>query len=879
MRLSLNKNEYNLRYRNPELYKANQNTVSFRGLSHNLIKAVSGAMDRSSVLTKSSQKFDVASTLKTIRKRIGLSADVLFEHIKGDEIISQGLNQESGKIQFKNKRPLRLLIDGILYPIAKIPFYILYGTLNKLKSFNFIKNSNWLKKFENSSFYNVTHSYMKKDDKLNALKGLMEVGSKDNVIGAKARAKSFLQNTAKTFDSRFGNYNGVHERALTRIVTGFIPAFFLANDAYNLSILCTNNKKDAQNEKDLRFKQESRRVLSNAYIQLITLGALSKFINMSKAWFVGVTVGTVLFTEIYSRLRTGKRIDFISPEEAREINNKEKQKKLQDKAKQGLTFVLDESPNPITVNLNGVNRFIKNPSYNKFSGINKKPEIQNEKPKQKDEKSRSILSFGTVMKYFGAVIVAGFALKGLKKLPLGKGHVGDIFDSVAKTYKKIYNKITMKPNYLKKSEMEKVVEKMRRCNFDTLAEGYVKVIMDHQRLLMMPKHITQEVIEAVRKTGNSELAKHLEAFATGKNQKEMLEGLKSDVIKHNIELLKRYLKLEKADKLYNEVAELTKDGKIDYAKLRKVFAKSDGEKYREIFENSFAIDDNTLKRGMLIKTRNVLRKAGNMDLWKAVEQKTKADIDAKVYFDLGKKKIPFVKDCIEPFKFLWTYSTISYNGLKKLGGVMKVSPRKASNDIDVVATAMNSLTKKLSMSDKAFTDMFNEKIVKGFNSTSMSKIANSDLSSLAKTASTITTMSFLVSDNYNMVMLKSNGKNQDEAIQKGKERFIQELSRFLWQQMFINMFNNSFAHTYNASLLGASVVNAASTLATETCTRKSVSLPITASTREEITQLEKDNLSGDGLKSKFFRFMSKLTGKKILSERENNKKREIVSPK
>ena len=192
---------------------------------------------------------------------------------------------------------------------------------------------------------------------------------------------------------------------------------------------------------------------------------------------------------------------------------------------------------------------------------------------------------------------------------------------------------------------------------------------------------------------------------------------------------------------------------------------------------------------------------------------------------------------------------------------------------------MNSLTKKLSMSDKAFTDMFNEKIVKGFNSTSMSKIANSDLSSLAKTASTITTMSFFFSVNYNMVMLKSNGKNQDEAIQKGKERFIQELSRFLWQQMFINMFNNSFAHTYNASLLGASVVNAASTLATETCTRKSVSLPITASTREEITQLEKDNLSGDGLKSKFFRFMSKLTGKRVLSERENNKKREVVSQK
>ena len=89
--------------------------------------------------------------------------------------------------------------------------------------------------------------------------------------------------------------------------------------------------------------------------------------------------------------------------------------------------------------------------------------------------------------------------------------------------------------------------------------------------------------------------------------------------------------------------------------------------------------------------------------------------------------------------------------------------------------------------------------------------------------------------------------------------------------MFINMFNNSFAHTYNASLLGASVVNAASTYATETCTRKAVGIPTKSISKEEIIQLEKDNLSGDGIKSKFFRFMSKLTGKQIISERETKK--------
>ena len=60
--------------------------------------------------------------------------------------------------------------------------------------------------------------------------------------------------------------------------------------------------------------------------------------------------------------------------------------------------------------------------------------------------------------------------------------------------------------------------------------------------------------------------------------------------------------------------------------------------------------------------------------------------------------------------------------------------------------------------------------------------------------------------------------------------------------------------------------------ATETCTRKAVGIPIKSVSREEIIQLEKDNLEGDGLKSKFFRFMSKLTGKQVISERETKKK-------
>ena len=854
-----------------EFYKNNfrqtQNKISFKGMPENVMKAVISAMDSKHILTTTSKSFDTKATMRTIRQHIGKSADVLLEHIKDNDILSQAIVIKGDKLQFKDKRPLRLIIDGLLYPISKIPFYIFYKGLNALKKFSFIKNSDWLKNFEKSSFYKATHSYMKKDDKINALRGLMETGSRNHVMGKFAREKAFIQNTAKTFDSKFGNYNGVDERALTRIVTGFIPAYFLANDAHNLSILCTNNKKEAKNEKDLRFKQETKRVLSNAYIQLITLGALSKFINKSKAWFVGVTVGTILVTEIYSRLSTGKKIHFISSDEAKAINAKERMKKAQDNMKKGLTFVVDEAPTALNVKLNGVNKFIENPDGNKFKDIEVKRNKKNQKSDKNKEKSNAILSLGTVAKYFGIVLVAGFAMRYIKKIP----PVNKLFSSIAKGYNKIYSKITTKSNHIQKTDMTKVMDKMKKCGFGTIAQAYEKTVMDFQKILTMPKFIDKEFIDAIKKTGDKTLAQNIEALASGK-EKALTDTLKNDSINHNFRRFMRYLKMSKQTDLIDKINEINKDGKINYVKLHNLLKKKKNTNYSEIFENIYAVDDNSLKLELLNKAKNVLKNAGKEKIWQNAENKAMAEINSRNYLDLGKTKIPVVKEivdfCIEPFKFIWNYGTLSYKGASKLIDLFNPKPEKALKDIDAVAKALNSLTKKAKMNDKAFTDMFNEKIVKGFNSTTMSKIANSELSALAKSASTITTMSFLMSDNYNMVMLKSDGEDLEEAKLKRKERAVQEMSRFFWQQLFINLFNNTFAGAYNSSLFGASAVNTASTTIGEICTRKAVGLPLNASSKEEILELERNNLSGNGFKSKFFRFMSKLTGKKVLSERE-----------
>lgn len=83
-----------------------------------------------------------------------------------------------------------------------------------------------------------------------------------------------------------------------------------------------DDPKAATEEKRTRFKQEVSRILTSGYLTLITMGALSKLINNSKGGIMLNTGLTVLATEMYSRLKNGKHITRLTPEQARKINEK-----------------------------------------------------------------------------------------------------------------------------------------------------------------------------------------------------------------------------------------------------------------------------------------------------------------------------------------------------------------------------------------------------------------------------------------------------------------------------------------------------------------------------------------------------------------------------
>lgn len=243
--------------------------------------------------------------------------------------------------------------------------------------------------------------------------------------------------------------------------------------------------------------------------------------------------------------------------------------------------------------------------------------------------------------------------------------------------------------------------------------------------------------------------------------------------------------------------------------------------------------------------------------------------------DLGQrdKKIkPLVNFVIAPFKFAYNTVSLPYKLVDKGIKAFKKVPPKAptevkAEDVAALARSIENIGKRAlakNFDAKKFKDFMDDNTLKSFNLDTMSNVSNSELSNLAKTAALAATMGFLMTDNYNMVMLKSNGKDVDGAKLKYKERFVQEGSRLFYQTLLIDLFNSTFRTQYNKSLWGMSWISTINTTIGEWLTRKSVGTPVKMHTRDEIMALEKEKENSTGFLKGYYDFMSRLTGKKSL---------------
>ena len=297
------------------------------------------------------------------------------------------------------------------------------------------------------------------------------------------------------------------------------------------------------------------------------------------------------------------------------------------------------------------------------------------------------------------------------------------------------------------------------------------------------------------------------------------------------------------------------------------------------------------------KTVEILRKNGYKELADQYERVGKSAIkEGTEYLDLGTRdKIfkvfgkevsvkPFVNFVIAPFKFMWNTVTLPYWMIdEKIGNLFrKAKPKSMPKDIDALATSFGKISKKAQefasgkMTKVQFEDFIKINMTNAFNQDSLSSVSNAELSNLAKTAATVATIWFLMTDNYNMVMLKSNGNDKDGANTKFKERFVQEGSRLFYQTLLIDLFNSTFRNSYNASLLGMSWVTLADTTLGEILTRSSVGIPVKTHTRDELIDIETKQNNSTGFTKKYYNFMQRLTGKRSIKTYEVNS---VASPK
>lgn len=308
-----------------------------------------------------------------------------------------------------------------------------------------------------------------------------------------------------------------------------------------------------------------------------------------------------------------------------------------------------------------------------------------------------------------------------------------------------------------------------------------------------------------------------------------------------------------------------------------IFCRIFTKKYNKLTQ----IEDYKISKAKFDEITKVLEDNGFVSLAEKYKKVAETATNADGTVSLGKKdkKVkPFVNFVLAPFKFIWKYGSMPYkfvdDAIQSLGKKGAKKAPKVAPDISALSKSVDNIghmAEKYSngkISQKQFHDYVTDNILKSFNVDTMSNVSNSELSNLAKTAALAATIWFLMTDNYNMVMLKSNGNDVEGAKTKFKERFVQEGSRLFYQTLLIDLFNSTFSKQYHQSLFGMSWITLTNTTIGEWLTRKSVGVPVGTHSRDQLLAIEEKQEKATGFTRKYYDFMKRLTGKRSIKTYE-----------
>ena len=339
-------------------------------------------------------------------------------------------------------------------------------------------------------------------------------------------------------------------------------------------------------------------------------------------------------------------------------------------------------------------------------------------------------------------------------------------------------------------------------------------------------------------------------------------------------------------------------GVLLVAGLGVCFARSRNEKFNSLLKNIRAGMDDAVdlltKKDYLVpldKARGMLDKISNdfglTDFSRKLSTALESDKYTKIikqvdgknveYVKLGRvdKKFvaPFIKAVTYPFGFVWgviRFPTKIVRGLfekEASKDLSKVNSEDLMSLYKIYDKAKNKLDAGKITPDE-FSKLIKRKtIIAAENKTGKSTYKNSSLAAISRPLVTLIASYFFVNDYRNEVLITSHGEDVEGANAVAKERVMHKVSNFFFNSLLMNLFNSVFETAYHGSLIGAGAVAAATEFTNENLIRKSIGVPTKKMSRAEIQEHDRQNLERNDFWGKYFRFMSKLTGKKTISQK------------
>ena len=910
-------------------------TISFQGLNTGKVASAAGSLAGVSKGFKKPANQDIViENFSAFKRQLDgyIGKDFVsgfiedFTKLKGDET-SKFIEIKNDSLTIHEKNLAGKILRG-LSDVAKLPIDILGASVNGLQKIPFIKDAAAVKNLSNLSILQKRNAEKQSMELFYKIKGFAEY--KDDPFALRSKILNIPAGKP------VGNYNTKDERALNRLGTGFVSSLFVGMDFYNLTMYKKKKKKEAKKTERKRRYRELSRIGINALMSYSILGAFSSYINKNKNLACAAIAGSALFAEITTRLITGTPLTPLSPEGAKKYNEKLAQRKqngffglFRKNKAENLNTQQKADKNVSTQGVLGnINNKTNKSSINNLQNTNKGQILQTSVKNSESEGNSKIPSlrqnspimpqqqaFAAQNQISAQKNTAG-AILGQSGSSLSNAFLNDESKNVFKPFKPSFgiqntiestiladneykSKEDIQPKTLSSQETDdkKSPVTLKKVGLAALAALAVDIAY---YLLMQRKggfnnavvKFNDSIIAGYKKLTKKDL------IVEDNDLRKFLEGFNDSRMGSIKDAYARIMDVKFTKAEAEELLKASKDGIIHIDKNNKIFNGAYERSARESIERRISNIEGFSRTENI---NNEINYTINKNLDGQIRQKF-STIDFKIdlnspkssgdgeYYTMNDAVFNFGNIKNRKRKVLIDAITYPFNAIKNLiklpskpiKSLLVKKEEKVKNPYEVPdlgelyrdCSVMFQKYKNGKIDKAKFSDyLINDVNTKVLNTDTTPSYPQSSLASISRTLVTLISSYFFINDFRNEVLIQSNGKNTQKAAEVTKERTAHKVSNFVLNQFFMNLFNHTFEKAHLGSLAGATLVAAATEVTNESSVRASIGVPLRRmESKEAINEHERKHIEKKGPIGAYYRFMARITGKKMLSEKAENKK-------